>query len=78
MARHALARDVVRYAGEAVAAIVSETREQGVDAAELVVVEIDNQPAIVAPAEAARNETLLFPDAGTNVAFEIPPVEVVP
>jgi carbon-monoxide dehydrogenase large subunit len=75
MTRSALARDVVRYAGEAVAAIVSETREEGVDAAELVLVEIEQQPALVSPTEAARNETLLFPDAGTNVAFEIPPAD---
>src|SRR5918992_1565964 len=38
MPRPLLANDVVRFVGEPVAAIVSETRAQGVDAAELVVV----------------------------------------
>src|ERR1043165_2675084 len=48
-----LAADKVRYVGEPVALIVAETREQALDAAELVVVDYTALPAVVS-AEAAR------------------------
>jgi carbon-monoxide dehydrogenase large subunit len=72
MVRPWLARDVVRYVGEPVAVVVSETRAQGVDAAELVFVDYDPLTPVVDPEEARRNETLLHEAAGTNVSFEIP------
>ena len=61
----------VRYVGEPVVAILSETRAQGVDAAELVIVDYDPLPAVVGVENAAKNDTLLFEDAGTNLGFEI-------
>ncbi len=73
MKRSWLASDRARYVGEPLAVVVSETRESGVDAAELVVVDYEPLPAVVSPAEALQNEILLFPEAGTNVAFAIPP-----
>jgi carbon-monoxide dehydrogenase large subunit len=72
MVRPWLARDVVRYVGEPVAVIVSESRAQGEDAAELVFVDYEPLPTVVDPEEARRNEHLLHEAAGTNVSFEIP------
>jgi carbon-monoxide dehydrogenase large subunit len=47
-----LARDRVRYVGEPVAVVVAETAEQAADAAELVMVETEELPALVDPREA--------------------------
>ncbi|MQA87359.1 MAG: molybdopterin-dependent oxidoreductase [Streptosporangiales bacterium] len=69
MARPALATDVVRYVGEAVAVVITDERYQGEDAAELVMVDYDPLPAVVSGEDAVRGETLLFPEAGTNVAW---------
>lgn len=63
-----LATGVVRYVGEPIALIVTEERYQGQDAAEQVYVDYDPLPAVVDPAEALTSETLLYPEAGTNVA----------
>jgi aerobic carbon-monoxide dehydrogenase large subunit len=69
MARALLARDVVRFVGEPVAAIVTEDAYQGEDAAELVDVEYDPLPPVIDMTAAAAGEpALLFPDVGTNVA----------
>ncbi len=72
MRRAWLASDRVRYVGEPVAVVVSETREAGVDAAELVAIDYQPLPAVISSAEALKDETLLYPDAGTNVAFAVP------
>jgi carbon-monoxide dehydrogenase large subunit len=69
MSQPLLARDVVRYVGEPVAAVVTEGRYQGEDAADLVDVDYDGLPPVIDPAEAARDgSAVLFPAAGTNVA----------
>jgi carbon-monoxide dehydrogenase large subunit len=68
MPRPVLARDLVRYVGEPVAAIVTENRYQGEDAAELVSVDYEPLPAVVDLADALAGSTLLFPDTGSNVA----------
>ncbi|HKA82588.1 MAG TPA: xanthine dehydrogenase family protein molybdopterin-binding subunit [Acidimicrobiales bacterium] len=67
MARPLLADGRVRFVGDAVVAIVSETEAQGEDAAELVEIDYDPIPAVTAVDVAARGEVLLFPEAGTNV-----------
>jgi aerobic carbon-monoxide dehydrogenase large subunit len=66
-----LANGVVRYVGEPVAAVVAETRAQAADAAELVVVDYDPLPVVADPERSVANETLLFPEAETNVALEL-------
>ncbi len=71
MTRPLLAADVVRFVGEPVAAIVSETPEQGADAAELVWPEYDPLPAVVDPVEARRDEVVLHEAAGTNVVVDL-------
>jgi aerobic carbon-monoxide dehydrogenase large subunit len=71
MKRPLLASGVVRHVGEPVVAIVSETREQGADAAELVVVDYDALPVVVDPESARDGEVLLFPELGTNLALTL-------
>jgi carbon-monoxide dehydrogenase large subunit len=61
-----LARDRVRHVGEPIAMILTEDRYQGVDAAEHVVADYDELPAVIDPEVAARDEDLLFPEAGSN------------
>jgi carbon-monoxide dehydrogenase large subunit len=69
MAQPLLARDVVRFAGEPVAVIVTEQAYQGEDAAELVDVDYDPLPVVVNMSEAGQDGTqALFPAAGGNVA----------
>jgi carbon-monoxide dehydrogenase large subunit len=70
MKRPLLATGRVRFVGEPVAAIVSERPEQGADAAELVWIEQTELPTLVDLEEADRNEVVLDPDVGTNLAFE--------
>jgi carbon-monoxide dehydrogenase large subunit len=73
MPRPFLAADTVRFVGEAVAAIVAETPQQAADAVERVAVTYDPLPVMVDPEQAARDELLLFPAAGTNVVSAMPP-----
>jgi aerobic carbon-monoxide dehydrogenase large subunit len=67
MARPVLPRDVVRFAGEAVAMVVAETRAQAVDAAEMV--EVDYQPlaAVIDPEQAVQGPPFVHEAAETNV-----------
>ena len=69
MARPLLADGVVRFVGEPVVAIVSESAAIGADAAELVVLDLEPLPAVVTVEEARDGHVLLFPEAGTNVAL---------
>ena len=55
--RRSLAHEAVRYLGEAVVAVVAETREQAQDAVELVEVEYDQLPSVT------EIEDALKPDA---------------
>ena len=73
MVRPWLATGVVRYVGEPIAIIVSEDRASGVDAAELVLTDLDPLPVVVDPEVSVTNEHLLHEAAGTNISFEIPP-----
>jgi len=69
--RQWLAQHTVRYVGEPIAAVVAETKEGARDAVDKVVVDIDVLPATVDAMASARSETLLFPDNGANVVFEL-------
>lgn len=71
-ARPVLARDRVRYVGEPIVAVVAETRGQAVDAAEMVIVDLEPLPAVVDMTTAATDPTILFPEIGTNVALSMP------
>src|SRR5262245_20055654 len=66
VARPVLARDRGRFVGERVAGVLTELRQQGADAAELVAVDYEPLPALVDPLAATSGEVLLFPEVGTN------------
>ncbi|MFM8553741.1 MAG: xanthine dehydrogenase family protein molybdopterin-binding subunit [Acidimicrobiales bacterium] len=69
--RTLLASDKVRYVGEPIAAIISETREQGEDAAEMVFADYDVLPAYTDVMSAmAPGATLLYDACGSNVVFD--------
>ncbi len=68
MTRPFLATEKVRFVGEPVAAVLSEELYQGEDAADLVDVDYDPLPVVIDPLAAMDDETLLFPEAGTNTA----------
>jgi len=69
MAQPCLATDVVRYVGEPVAVIVAKTAAAAEDAVASVRVDYRALQPVVSVEEAARDDVLLFPAAGTNVAF---------
>lgn len=64
-----LARDVVRYVGEPVAAVVAATRAQAEDAAALVEVHYDPLAAVTDPHVALQDRVLVHPDLHSNVAY---------
>ncbi len=68
MERQLLATDTVRFVGETVAAVVTEHYYQGEDAIELVDVDYDPLPAVIDYADARSDRTILFAEAGTNIA----------
>jgi aerobic carbon-monoxide dehydrogenase large subunit len=72
-ARPPLARDLVRFMGEPVAVVVASSREQALDAAELV--QVDYEPLVVVAdplAADAPDAPVLFPEHGSNVVAEQP------
>ncbi|HEX2647054.1 MAG TPA: xanthine dehydrogenase family protein, partial [Candidatus Dormibacteraeota bacterium] len=66
-----LASEIVRYAGEAVAFVVAESRYAAEDAAELVQVGYEPLPVVITPEAAARAEHLVHDDVPGNVAAEM-------
>lgn len=79
--RPLLARDAVRFAGEAIALIVAEDEYVAADAVDLVEVDIEPAAVVTDVHEAMSGTAILFPDVGTNVVadrFEtlgVPPTE---
>jgi carbon-monoxide dehydrogenase large subunit len=67
MRRPFVATGTVRYVGQPVVAIVAESAASAADAADLVVVDYDPRPAVVDAEVAARDETFVYPEVGTNV-----------
>ncbi len=67
-----LASDMVRYVGEPIVAILTETRGQGPDAGETVIVDYDPRPVLVSVEEAVASDVLLHAAHGSNVATAIP------
>ena len=69
--RPPLARGRVRFVGDIVAAVLAETREQAIDAAEAVVVDYDPLPAVVdVEAAVADGSPLVWEEHGSNVCLE--------
>ena len=70
--RCALAVGTVRFVGEAVVAVVAESRTAARDAAEAVLVDFEDLPAVVDAAEAiAPGAPVLCADAPDNIAAEM-------
>src|SRR5439155_866724 len=70
--RHALAVDTVRFVGEAVAAVVANSREEARDALEAIDVRYEPLPSVVDSAAAvAPGAPLVWPEASGNIAAEI-------
>lgn len=68
--RWALAGDVVRYAGEWVAAVVADSRAIAEDAAELIEVEYEPLPHVIEAEKALREDAaLVHPAHGSNVLY---------
>lgn len=65
-----VARDVVRFVGDIVAVVVSTDKTQGADAAEMVIVDYDPLPIVLDLDESFKGETLLHPDAGSNIVLK--------
>src|SRR3954449_9183317 len=66
--RRLLAHEVVRYTGEAVAAVVASSRAEAQSAAEAIVVEYEVQPAVVDPVEAVKpGAPAVWPEAPDNI-----------
>ncbi len=64
-----LAAEVAHFAGDAVAVVVAESEYAAHDGAEAVVVDWEPLPAVVDLEEAAKDQTLVHPDLGTNVCY---------
>jgi carbon-monoxide dehydrogenase large subunit len=65
-----LAGDKVLWAGQPVALVVADTPERAADAAELVVVDYDDLPAVTAALDAAADDApLLHENTPGNIAF---------
>ena len=66
-----LAEGVVRFVGDPVALVLAETREQAADAVAAIDLDLEPLPPVVDPVAAlAEGAPLLFPDHGTNLAFQ--------
>lgn len=66
-----LAVDRVRYVGQAVVAVVAETAAAAADAVDLVVVDYEELPVVIDVEASATDETLLFPEAGSNAVLQL-------
>ena len=65
----ALAHGKVRHVGDQVALVVAESLQQARDAAEKVMVDYDELPAVVNPADAAAATTLVHDDVPGNTSY---------
>jgi carbon-monoxide dehydrogenase large subunit len=71
MLRPWIAGKAVRYVGEIVAIVVSDTLKQGIDAGEFVVVEYDDLYPVVSPEDAVTDVVLVDEKALTNISLEL-------
>ena len=64
-----IAETKVRYVGEAIALVLADSPAIAEDALGLIDVDIEALPAVADRRVSAKNETLLFPDQGSNLAI---------
>ena len=68
--RRVLARERCRYLGEPVALVIAETRQAALDAAELVVIDADEQDVVTDTVAATREGAIqVWPEVPDNIAF---------
>ena len=67
--QYPIAIDRACWQGEAVAAVVAETRAQAEDAAERIAAEWEPLPAVVEMEEALAGRRVIHPELGNNVCF---------
>jgi len=67
--QHAVAIDRACWQGEAVAAIVAETRRQAEDALDHVVAEFEPLPAVVDMRASLQGDVVIHPELGDNICF---------
>jgi len=65
-----MARDKVRYVGEALAMVLADSAGVAEDALGAIEVHIEPLPAVASWQSAAKNETLLFENKGSNVTMK--------
>jgi aerobic carbon-monoxide dehydrogenase large subunit len=68
-AQPVMARDKVRYVGEALAMVIADTAGIAEDAIGLIDADIEPLPAVSTWQFAAKNEALLFEDTGSNTSM---------
>ncbi len=68
--RPVLAHGKVRHVGDAYAAVIAETELQARNAAEAIVAEIEELPAIIDMAEALAGDAFVHDEIGTNQCFD--------
>ena len=73
-----LAEGDVRYVGDPVAVVIATSRYVAEDAAQLVVLDIEPQPAVLGVRQAAKDEALVHRETTTNIAGAIPVPDVAP
>ena len=69
--RPILVNEIVRHVGERIAIVVAETRKQARDAAEAIVVEYKDRPAVIGLREAIKDKALVHEDAKSNVVWTL-------
>jgi aerobic carbon-monoxide dehydrogenase large subunit len=68
-----LAEDRVRWVGDCVAFVVAETQTQAIDAAELIVVDYEDLPAVISTADAAKpGSPRVYDECPDNISFMEP------
>ena len=67
--QHPIAIDRACWQGEAVAAVVAETRAQAEDAADLIEAEWEELPVVVEMADSLAGKFVIHPELGDNVCF---------
>ena len=67
--QHAIAIERACWQGEAMAAVIAETREQGEDALERIEAEWEELPVVVEMRDALSGRRVIHPDLGDNICF---------
>src|SRR5688572_7038947 len=68
--QHAIAIERACWQGEAVAAVVAESRTQAEDAVELIEAQWEELPVVVDMEDALRNTAVIHPQLGDNICFK--------